>query len=247
MALTAFAGGALFGRRHGADTPRVLALHGWQRDHHDWDAALEGLDAVALDLPGFGASPAPPEPWGSEGYATAVAPVLDGMAERVVLAGHSFGGRVALQLAAARPERVAGLLLSGVPNLVPRDGPAPRPPMAYRVVRRLHRWGLVSADRMEARRRKHGSRDYNAAHGVMRDVLVRVVNESYHDLLPRVDAPVEMVWGEHDSAAGVEMATSAAERLRATLTVVPDVDHFVPTAAHREVRAALDRLLGGHG
>ena len=50
---------------------------------------------------------------------------------------------------------------------------------------------------MEEQRRKHGSADYRDAEGVMRDTLVRLVNEDYRDLLPGISAPVELVWGAH--------------------------------------------------
>ena len=38
--LTSFAGARLFGESYGAGTPWVLALHGWRRDHQDFDAVL---------------------------------------------------------------------------------------------------------------------------------------------------------------------------------------------------------------
>ena len=63
------------------------------------------LDAVALDLPGFGAAPPPPEPWGTPQYADALSPLLDELGPVVVL-GHSFGGRVAIELAHRRPDAV---------------------------------------------------------------------------------------------------------------------------------------------
>jgi hypothetical protein len=70
--LRAFADGTIFGDAYGASPPRVLALHGWRRDRSDFRAVLDGLDALAVDLPGFGASPAPPSAWGSAEYARAL-------------------------------------------------------------------------------------------------------------------------------------------------------------------------------
>lgn len=245
MALSTFADGALFGRRQGEGPPKVLALHGWQRDHRDWAGVLEGLDAIAVDLPGFGATPPPPEPWGSRAYAEAVAPVLGEMAAPVVVAGHSFGGRVAIQLAALHPDEVGALVLTGVPSLWPLpDAPRSRPPVSYRVVRWLHRRGLVPDERMERLRQRHGSADYRAASGVMRDVLVTVVNERYDDALRALPCPLELVWGSDDTAAPLAAAAAVADHVDgASLAVVEGGGHFLLDHADPEVRAAIERRL----
>ena len=89
------------------------------RQRKDFDGVLDGLDAIALDLPGFGgASPEPAAAMDAAGYADAVAPALDACAPGVVVLGHSFGGRVAVNLAATHPDRVGALVLTGVPRLV---------------------------------------------------------------------------------------------------------------------------------
>ena len=72
MALRVFADGALFADAIGTGPPRVIALHGWARRSSDFRQVLGELDALALDLPGFGASPPPSEPWGAEDYAELV-------------------------------------------------------------------------------------------------------------------------------------------------------------------------------
>jgi len=115
--LKSFAGGAIFGERFGDGPPQVLALHGWGRDRRDFNEVLGGLDAVAIDLPGFGASPEPAEAVGAAGYARMVAPVLDEFDQPVILVGHSFGGRVAVHLAVLTPDKVRALVLVGVPLL----------------------------------------------------------------------------------------------------------------------------------
>ena len=225
VALKAFAGGRLFGERIGSGPPVVLGLHGWRRDRTDIAAILAGTDAVAVDLPGFGASPPPPEAWGAREYAESLLPVLDEFAGPAVVLGHSFGGRAAVCLAAAHPERVRALVLTGVPLI--RRAASRRPPLGYRVVRSLHRRGLVSEERMERARSRYGSPDYRAATGVMRQVLVRAVNESYERELEMLSCPVELVWGEADAEAPVEVSRAAASLIpRARLTILPGKDHF---------------------
>jgi pimeloyl-ACP methyl ester carboxylesterase len=244
--LKSFAGGAIFGETAGTGVPRVLALHGWRRERSDFGRTLHGVDALALDLPGFGASPPPPAAWGSAEYAAAVVPVLEEMEGPAVVLGHSFGGRVAVHLAASVPDRVGALVLTGVPNLVARTGVGrSRSPLGFRVARALHRRGLFPDARMEALRHRYGSADYRAATGVMRDVLVRVVNETYEDQLRAVRCPVELVWSDDDTAAPLDGAERAAALLgeRATLTVLSGAGHLTPVTAPDELRAAVGRRL----
>lgn len=245
MALRSFADGSLFAHRHGDGPASVLALHGWGRSGADFDAVLEGRDALALDLPGFGASPPPSAPTGAAGYARLVAPALDGCRPQVVLVGHSFGGRVALMLALDHPDRVAGLVLTGVPLL--RLGPSRRPPTGYRLARALHRRGMLSDATMESLRRRRGSADYRAASGVMRDVLVTTVNETYEDRLPEVRCPVALVWGESDAEVPPAVARRASSILEGAgvpvaLEVVPGAGHHLPLQRPDVLRSAIDGI-----
>jgi pimeloyl-ACP methyl ester carboxylesterase len=244
MTLRAFDGGHLFGRVHGRLPARVLALHGWGRNSGDFDEILAGLDAVALDLPGFGASPEPPESWGSLEYAASLERVLPELGGPLVLLGHSFGGRVALQLAARRADIVQGLVLTGVPLYRLTRG---RTSPLYRAARALNRAGLVGDARLERMRRRYGSADYRAASPTLRGVLVRVVNETYDEALDAVRCPVRLVWGADDEPAPAEAARRAAERLgeRGQLHVLEGHGHFVTRTAPDALRRALDELLAG--
>jgi len=240
--LKTFAGERLFGASHGTGVPWVLALPGWGRSHRDFDRVLEGMDAVALDLPGFGAAPPPPEPWTTAGYAAHVAAVLDDLAPKVVIIGHSFGGRVGVHMAAAHPDRVAALVLTGVPLVRSPGASPPAVSTGYRVARALHRAGLISDERIERRRRRSGSEDYRQASGVMRDVLVKAVNETYEQPLAAYAGPIELVWGEQDDQAPLAVAQAAAGLCRhPTLTVLPAVGHFLPIEAPEALIEAVRR------
>lgn len=225
MALTALLGGALLAERTGSGAPRVLALHGWARTRGDLLPAVAGQDALVVDLPGFGASPPPPTGWGSAQFADHLAPALAGSSW--VVLGHSFGGRVAVQLAARHPSLVSGLVLTGVP-LLRRTTSSAKAPLAFRLAKKLNAAGVLSDAKMEEQRRKHGSADYRAAEGVIRECLVKLVNEDYRELLGSIAVPVEMVWGASDTAAPLGMAQEAQALFpAATLTVSPSSGHLL--------------------
>jgi len=253
--LRSFLDGAAFGASSGDGPARALLLHGWRRTHADFDVAAEGLAgagvaSVALDLPGFGATPAPPAPLGARGYADVLGPLLGDLAAQagpVVLVGHSFGGRVATCLAARRPDDVAAMVLTGVP-LVRGALPKGRASRRYQAVRALARWHLVSEERLESARRRHGSADYRAATGVMRGVLVASINESYEAELAAVRCPVVLLWGARDTTVPVAVAEAARGILGdATVEVLDGVGHLVPTEAPVALRDATLSLVADGG
>lgn len=102
---------------HAGSGPPVVLIHAGVADSRMWDpqwAAWQTRFALTrLDLRGFGRSGAPV---GSFSHAGDVAALLDGAGiDRAHVVGASFGGLVALDLAAARPDRVLGLVLADPP------------------------------------------------------------------------------------------------------------------------------------
>jgi 2-succinyl-6-hydroxy-2,4-cyclohexadiene-1-carboxylate synthase len=90
----------------------VVLLHGFGGTRRTWDGVAARLDAeryrpLALDLPGHGQAAAERPIT----FAGCVARVLAEAPERFVLCGYSMGGRIALHVALAAPQRVAALVL----------------------------------------------------------------------------------------------------------------------------------------
>jgi len=247
--LRSFGDSNLFGECYGTGPVQVVWLHGWGRKSEDFARAAsalaeKGVTSVALDLPGFGASPPPVVAGGARHYSELVLPALAEISvEPLVVVGHSFGGTVATVLASNHPELVRGLVLSGAPLL--RAIAKRRSPWRYRLVRALNAKGLVSDRRIEAARQKYGSRDYRSASGVMREVLVTSVNESYEAELANLSVPVTMVWGENDHDVPVEVARLAAALLTGVhdLLVLDDVGHLVPLEAPKALVNAVEGML----
>jgi pimeloyl-ACP methyl ester carboxylesterase len=168
--------------------------------------------------------------------------VLEEFEQPPVVVAHSFGGRVAVALESEVPGSFSAMVLTGVPLL--RRESAAKPSMGYRLIRAAHRVGLVSDERMEREKRNRGSADYRAATGVMRDVLVTAVNESYEHELTELDLPVSLVWGANDADVPLWVPERALQLLgaRATIEVIADAGHFVPTTHPEALRSAIEAL-----
>ena len=80
---------------------------------------------------------------------------------------------------------------------------------------------------LEKLRVKFGSADYAAASPMMRQCLVKAVNEDLSHLLPGVKAPTLLVWGDRDTATPISDAKRMEKEIpNAGLAVIPGTGHF---------------------
>ena len=102
--------------RRGEGAP-LLLLHGFTGSQETWapfSNSWAGTETIALDLLGHGQSPSPDDParFGMHWAIQDIVALLDDLElPHVALLGYSMGGRVALRLALAVPERIDGLIL----------------------------------------------------------------------------------------------------------------------------------------
>ena len=107
---------------------KVVLLHGWGCSEKLMagisDALTPDMTVLRVDFPAHGESGFPPQPWGVPDFAANLLELLmklDFLPCSVI--AHSFGGRVAIELAADHPERFEKLILTGAAeNLVQKYG-----------------------------------------------------------------------------------------------------------------------------
>jgi len=243
---------------HYADTPlgqihyaeagtgdAVLLLHQTPRSVDEYRDVIPLLGkrfrAIAMDTLGFGNSAKPEETWTIELFASGVLCLLDALGlERVSLVGHHTGGVVAMEVAAAAPERVAALVLSATPYVdaarrreVAADRPAidevePTPDGAHLAALWQKRMPFYPADRPDLL-----TRFVRDAMGVLDRVEDghRAVNTyRMEDRIALVTAPTLVVCGELDEFSLPDVPRLLGRLAGATSrtiagTGVPAVDH----------------------
>ena len=193
----------------------ILIMHGWGANINTVVPIVNVLNkhfkVYALDLPGFGESEEPKEPFDSFQYAEIVKEFIDKMKiDKVTLIGHSFGGKLSIILGSKHPDLVNKIVLVNSAGLIPKRG------LKYYVkvysfksarfiYKNLFFW-MSNEKKMERFYKKFGSTDYKNSSGVMRKILVKVVNENLKSILKQVKAPTLLIWGDKDTDTPLYMA-----------------------------------------
>lgn len=246
----------------------LLLLHGFTGSAATWRPHLPRFAryrrTIAVDVIGHGRSAAPPdgERYRMERCVEDLLLLLDTLdVARFDLLGYSMGGRVALRLAVAAPERVAALILEsaspGLANVAERDARvAADEALAASIGRdgldafvdRWERLPLFSSQaalppRVRARLRRQ--RLQNTPLGLMNSLrgMGTGRQEPLWDRLPLLDIPTLLVVGELDETYRAIGRRMAAALPRADLAVVPGAGHAVhleqPAAFAQAVRSFL--------
>lgn len=245
----------------GAGPPLVL-LHGdagsWTHWIRNVGRLSRGMMVIAPDLPGYGDSDMPPDPWSPESLASLLAEGLQDVLPSgpYCLAGFSFGGIIAGHLAAADRHRVTQLILLGAGGMALPGSPPSRP------LRRAHA-GMSEAEIMAAHRHNLAVLMF-ADPGRIDDLAVRVQagnvartrlrvggipgSDSLLHALARTKARLHGIWGERDNfmAPYVHLREDALRRFQpdASFRVIAGAGHWAPYEASEEVNDALETIAG---
>ena len=189
----------------------VVLLHGWGSNIKLFANLIDLLSAkytvVAMDMPAFGESEEPKTPWCVDDYVQFVIDFLkDYDAKEVTLLGHSFGGRVIIKMHSREslPFKVKKVILVDSAGIMPpKSNKKSWRTRYYKMGKAVLSTKLVqklAPDALENFRKKMGSADYAAASPMMRQVMVKVVNEDLEPYLPNIKCPTLLVWGVNDTA-----------------------------------------------
>ncbi len=237
-ALTRFYNGKIAYNEYGSGGKLLLILHGWGCSKEMFSTIAEhlssGYTVVVPDLPGFGESAQPSEPYSVEDCTRLIVDFIKSLGFKTVsLMGHSYGGRVIIKMFSLSnlPFEIERVCLVDAAGIKPKKSLGQKLSLLCykggRKVLSLPPFKKLFPNAIENWRKKRGSADFNNASEVMKKTLVLAVNEDLTNCLKNITAPTLLFWGDKDDATPLSDAKIMEKRIPdAGLVVLEGGSHF---------------------
>ena len=215
----------------------IIWLHGWGQTHESLKRLAEFFSRRATcrlyDQPGFGETARLDKGAGTADYADALASELAALprpAKRVII-GHSFGFRIAVQMAANHGSLVDGIVAIAGAGLKRERSAAWK--LRAASIKFLGKFAGfmdgVFKTKMRAKwSNRFGSADYRNA-GELRETFVAVVNENLIEESRSAQCPALLIYGEEDTETPAEIGRKFA-------SLIPNSKfHELPGFGHLDI------------
>ncbi len=229
----------------------VLLLHGWggsiQTMMPIFNILKDKFRVISLDLPGFGNSHKPQEPWNSYDYAECIYKFTQKLnLKDLIIFGHSHGGRVSIILSSKY--QIAKKLI-----LIDSAGIIPKRKAKYYI--KVYWFKLLKSiyiliparnkeEKIEKFYKKFGSQDYKNSDGIMRQTMVKVINDNLLDQLKHIKVPTLLVWGENDQDTPLYMGRLMEDNIPDSgLVILKGAGHYSYVDNYDQFRAVINVFL----
>ncbi|MBE7074482.1 MAG: alpha/beta hydrolase [Clostridiales bacterium] len=198
---------------------QFVFLHGWGGSVKSFDFICKYLNinftALFIDFPPFGNSESPKQDYTIFDYAELTLAIMrENNFNKPIIVGHSFGGRVAIILAAGNYAKKLVLVNSA--------GLKPKRNLKYyfrviknKVYKKLHI------------KKQLGSKDYIALSNNMKKTFVNIVTTFLDKYVININVPTLIFWGKQDKETPVYMAKRFNKLIKnSQLVIVKKAGHF---------------------
>lgn len=210
----------------------ILILHGWGSNSERWQRtgellAEKGLKVIIPDLPGFGKSQVPLEPWGIQNYCQFVKRFAKNLnLEKFYLLGSSFGGAISMKYAVEYSENIKKLFL--VAPAYSRRKTVKRVSffLISKILKPFAFFPFFKVARQAFYKFFIPRSDYPQTFGLMKKIYLKIINEDLSHLAPLIKLKTVIIWGEKDKVIPIREAYFLKKKIQnSDLIIIKDEGH----------------------
>lgn len=219
---------------------KFILLHGWGHSLLNFkpiSKMLSDYDCYLIDLPGFGKSPIPDTVLSISEYASIIADFIKGIKnkdDKIIIVGHSFGGRIAIDLAANYSTLINKIIIIAGAGLKKKVHLYKKIPVwsLQKINSILYKvfaiFGKNYKDNIIYKKifNKIASNDYKNTKFIMREIMKKTIKTPSLPLAKKITIPTILIYGEKDRTTPPEFGKTFHNAIISSkLFILPTFDH----------------------
>lgn len=215
----------------------IILLHGWRSESKVWFQVIERMQKnhpkfnyLAIDLPGFGSSSAPATDWKMSNYADLVNNLIVKLnLQKVILVGHSFGGRTSIKLAGEVYDKekyeIKKIILTGSAGFIDLSSSTNLKQKVAKILKPIFNLPIISSLKPVIYK-SIGADDYNSRED-LKQIFVNVINEDLSKQMKSVKQHTLIISGRKDESTPVSFGERMNQLIpNSELQIIENAGHF---------------------
>lgn len=217
---------------------KVYIIHGWSYSIDKYQKLSElletkGLKTFLLKVPGLTEKMNTDKIWGIEDYVKWLKGILDQEKDpaspqggKVILIGHSNGGRIALNFALKYPQKLHKLVLIDSAGIYHNELPIRAKRIIFSALAKIGKKLTSSEDLKNLLYRLTGERDYKNASTQMGKVMNNLIKSDASLNLSKITIPTLIIWGDEDKVLSLQDGEKMQKQIKnSKLKIVQGARH----------------------
>lgn len=180
---------------------KVIILHGWTKTLDKWDPLLQelGKKGISSKLPKIpGLTEELDKVWNLSDYVKWLKDITDKEKDKVILIGHSNGGRIALAFTNLYPEKVEKLILIDSAGIYHNGLPIKIKRLVFKTIAKIGK-KLTSSRKIKDLLYKFAREsDYKDLNESTKQTMINLTSSDLKSVLPQIQTSTLIIWGEND-------------------------------------------------
>lgn len=218
---------------------KLYIIHGWTYSIAKWQPLVEmlraqGIEVQMLEVPGL--TKRSSRMWTLGDYVDWLKLQLEAEANRIVLMGHSNGGRLALNFAIRYPNRIKQLILLDSAGVYHNELSLRLKRLAFKTIAKAGSKITKSPKLRQLLYRAARVKDYEQAALNMRQTMQNLISSDKQLDLAKINIQTTIIWGAEDKVTPLSDARVMRQKIKAAqLFAIPNATHSPQIAHAKEV------------
>lgn len=213
---------------------KAIILHGWIKTLDKWKELLVALEkkGIKSDLPKIpGLTGSLKKVWELADYVDWLKNIID--KEKVILIGHSNGGRIALAFVNQFPEKVEKLILIDSAGIYHNELPLKIKRVVFKTIAKIGKKLTSSKTIKNLLYKLAGESDYKDLDENVKQTMINLISSDLKPILSEIKIPTLIIWGKEDKITPLSDGILMNKEIKSSKLVILNARHS-PQFTHPE-------------